>query len=110
MKHLLTFTAGAITALLIASHLTPGQTHTNLTMTVDDTVHINQTITTLDLEQLRDTLNIDPNLDAALAAECAYAIQRNTGEPLKGIVYHVERWWHGDACAAYDHLTAHDWY
>jgi len=110
VRQFITFTTGAVVALLIGSYFTPGQSTTRVISTVDDTVHVNQVITTLDLEHLRDTLHIDPNLDAALAAECAYAIQRHTGEPLKGIVYHVERWWQSDACAAFEHLIAHDWY
>jgi len=110
VKHLMTFTIGAVTALLIASHFAPGQTQVKVVSTVDDTVHVNQVITTIDLEQLRNTGDIDPNLDTSLAAECAYAIQRQTGEPLKGIVFHVERWWEGDTCAAFEHLLTHDWY
>jgi len=110
VKQFITFTTGAVIALLIGSHFAPGQTTTKVISTVDDTVHVNQVITTIDIEQLRDTHDIDPNLDTALAAECAYAIQRQTGEPLKGIVFHVERWWQGDTCAAFDHLISHDWY
>ena len=49
MKHLITFTTGAFIALLIGSHFAPGQTHTNIVWTVDDTVHVNQVITTIDL-------------------------------------------------------------
>jgi hypothetical protein len=110
LRQFITFTTGALIALLIGSHFAPGQTTTKVISTVDDTVHVNQVITTIDLEHLRDTLTINPDLDASLAAECAYAIQRQTDELLKGIVIHVERWWQGDSCAAYDHLVRHGWY
>ena len=110
MRTLLAFTFGVVATLLGVSTLAPGQTQTQVVHQVDDTVHVNQVITTIDLEQLRDTRTINPDLDASLAAECAYAIQRQTDELLKGIVIHVERWWQADACAAYEHLVRHGWY
>jgi hypothetical protein len=110
MRTLVGFTFGVVATLLGVSTLAPGQTEIQVVHQVDDTVHINQVITTLDLEQLRDIDQIDPDLNEALAAECAYAIQRQTDEPLKGIVIQVERWWQGDSCAAYEHLVRHGWY
>jgi hypothetical protein len=108
MRTLIGFTFGVLAALLGLSTLAPGQTHIEVVHT--DRVIIEQVMTTLDLDQLRDTDQIDPDLNEALAAECAYAIQQQTDEPLMGIVMQVERWWQGDSCAAYEHLARHGWY
>jgi hypothetical protein len=110
MNTILAYTFGVITTLIGVTYLVPTQTNVTMTPAITETVYINDIVTTIDLEQLRNTTDLDPNLDAALAAECTYAIQRQTDEPLQGIVIHVERWWQGDACAAYAHQAEHGWY
>ena len=110
MRTLFAFTFGVIATLLGVTHILPSQTNVNVTEAVTETVYINQVVTTLDLEQLRDTTTADPNLNDQLNHECAYAIQRQTDEPLHGIIHYNERWWSGDSCAAYEHLQTHAWY
>lgn len=63
----------------------------------------------VDLDAHRDVSAVSEH-DDAIMAECAYAIQHRTDEPLAGIVLYVERYWSGDACAAFDHLVDHGWY
>ena len=110
MKTVYAFTFGVISTLLAATYLMPAQSTTTYTTTVDETVHVQQIITTIDLDNLRDVSHIDKNLDRQLASECTYAIQRQTDEPLQGIIYYLHRYWNDDACAAYEHLQLHDWY
>ena len=84
----------------------------------DDTSHtvetfvrteVEQVMTTIDLDRLRDVPAQSP-IDEQLNYECTYAIQRLTDEPLMGITLYVERHWNGDACAAYEHQVLHGWY
>jgi len=70
---------------------------------------VEQVATTIDIDRIRDVPAKSP-IDDDLDRECAYAIQRQTDEPLMGIILYVDRYWHGDACAAYDHLVEHGWY
>jgi len=110
MNTMLAYAFGVITTLIGVTYLVPTETNVTMTPAITETVYVNDIVTTIDLEQLRNTTNIDPNLDAALAAECTYAIQRHTGEPLQGIIHYVERWWDGDACSALEHQIINDWY
>jgi malate synthase len=110
MRTLYAFTTGVILTLIAATYLVPQQQTLTVTSTVDDRVYTQEIITTIDLEHIRDTRDADPQLDDSLNAECAYAIQRHTDEPLKGIINYIERYWSGDSCAAYEHLQNHDWY
>ena len=64
---------------------------------------------TVDLDAHRDVSQVSEH-DDAIMAECAYAIQRRTDEPLAGIILYIERYYQGDACAAFDHLVEHGWY
>jgi len=110
MRSVITFTAGVIAALIGATYLAPGQTHYETVTVHQDKIVVEQVMTTIDLDRIRDTGAIDPDLDEQLLYECAMAIQRQTTEPLAGIVLYTERWWHGDACAAYEHQVRHGWY
>ena len=64
---------------------------------------------TVDLDAHRDVSQVSEH-DDAINAECAYAIQRRTDEPLAGIILYIERYYDGDACAAFDHYVEHGWY
>jgi len=63
----------------------------------------------IDLDKYRDVPPTSPH-DEELNAECAWALQRLTGEPLMGIILYLEDHWNGDACAAYEHQVLHGWY
>jgi hypothetical protein len=110
MKALLGFTAGTLVALIAATYLAPQQTIIHTDTIVEERIIVEQVMTTLDLDQIRDTNAIDPDLELELLAECAYAIQRQTNEPLQGIIHYLERHWQADSCAAYEHLARHGWY
>lgn len=105
MKTIVTFTLGVILTLLAVTYAMPQQTNY-------ETQVITRTVTEydqLDISAHRDVSAVSEH-DDAINAECAYAIQRLTDEPLAGIVLYVERYWHGDACAAYLHQVEHGWY
>ena len=108
MRTVIGFTLGFITALYIASHVIQPITLETVHQ-LPDTVIVDEVMTTIDLDRLRDTSDVSEH-DEQLLAECAYAIQRRTDEPLAGIVIYVARRWQGDACAALEHLLRHDWY
>ena len=81
-----------------------------------ETIHHVETIervqevpTIIDLDKYRDVPAASPH-DDELMAECAWALQRLTGEPLMGIILYLEDHWNGDACAAYEHQVLHGWY
>ena len=63
----------------------------------------------IDLDKYRDVPPTSPH-DDELMAECAWALQRLTGEPLMGIILYLEDHWNGNACAAYEHQVLHGWY
>jgi hypothetical protein len=110
MNTILSFTFGVIATLLTATWLMPAQTTIQVQTTVDDTVHITEIITVLELDHIRDISEANAGLDQQLSAECAYALQRLTDEPLAGLVHYLERYWAGDACAAYQHQVTHGWH
>jgi len=109
MKSLLAFALGVIAALYAATYIAPPQTvETVTTIDVDDlrdtkAIHLNR-------DDLRDTKAINPDLDERIAYECTMAIEHDTGEPLAGIVFYVNRYWAQDACAALKHHLTHGWY
>jgi len=109
MNSLLAFAMGVILTLNAATYLAPTQTPKPIQQ-VEKTVHIQQIVTTIDIDELRDTKAIDPDLDEQLAHECTIAIKHHTGEPLAGIVFYVNRYWAHDACAALEHHLTHGWY
>jgi hypothetical protein len=77
---------------------------------IHETIIIEEIITTLDLDQMRDTLQIDPTLEDELLAQCTYILLEETSDPMAGVIHYLERYWQGDACAALDHYWAHGWY
>ena len=105
MRTILTFTLGIIVTLLAMSHAMPAQNQY-------ETQVVTRTVTEyepLDISAHRDISQVSEH-DDAINMECAYAIQRQTDEPLMGIVLYVEKHWQGDACAAYLHWSQHGWY
>jgi len=105
MRTILTFTLGIIVTLLAVSYAVPAQKQY-------ETQVVTRTVTEyepLDISAHRDIREVSEH-DDAINMECAYAIQRQTDEPLMGIVLYIERHWQGDACAAYLHWSQHGWY
>lgn len=98
--------AGSVLTLLIVEPWVDTSTHT-----VETVVHtqIEEVMTTIDLDRLRQ-VPAKSHVDEQLNAECTYAIQRITEEPLMGISLYLERHWNGDACQAYEHQVKHGWY
>jgi hypothetical protein len=112
MRTVYGFTFGVIITLLGISHLLPTQTHTQYVpevQVIERTV-IDQVITTIDLDRIRNTEHLDPHLDEQLAYQCALTIQRQTDEPLAGITLYISRYWNDDACTAAEHLMVYGWY
>jgi len=110
MKVLIGFTAGVLAGLVALTYLAPGQTQYETLTVYKDRVIVEQVMTTIDLDRIRDTQAIHPDLDEQLLYECAMALQRQTSEPLAGIVLYIQRYWQGDSCAAFDHQVRHGWY
>jgi hypothetical protein len=108
MRTVISFAAGFTIALLLAASAAENATVQHDVQLIERTI-IDQVITTIDLDRIRDT-SAASDVDDMLNSECAHAIQRLTDEPLAGIVIYVERYWHGDSCAAYDHHVKHGWY
>jgi len=110
MNRLLAFTFGIIATLLALTHTTPEQT----IHTIHTTQLVNQTVEPVDIghtmDRLRDTTQANTDVDDQLLAECIYALQRHTDDPLQGIVHYIERHWQGDACAALEHYHTRGWY
>ena len=107
MRTALAFVIGVLVTLITATHLTPSQTQY-------ETVVQTETVIDVDLirmlDHFRDDSQIDPNLADQLYIECVHVIEQHTDEPLMGIMFHLERTWSSDACAAADHLLTHGWY
>ena len=105
MKTILTFTLGVIATLIVVSYAVPAQNNY-------ETQVITRTVTEyepLDISAHRDVSQVSEH-DEAINMECTYAIQRQTDEPLMGIVLYIEQHWSGDACSAYLHKVEHGWY
>jgi hypothetical protein len=111
MRHLFAFTMGTLVTLIAATYLAPQPTHTTETITeVRDRIIIEEVMTTIDLDRIRNTSRIDPELEEQLLMECVYAIHEATGDNLAGAILYIERYWQGDACAALEHYHTHAWY
>jgi transcriptional regulator of met regulon len=67
---------------------------------------VDEVLTTLDLEELRDQIN---NLKGDLNYECLLIIERHTGDPLPGIQHLVDRHYNGDACKAAEEAARGHW-
>ena len=59
-----------------------------------------------DLDELREAF---ARTAEELRRECLYIIERQTGDPMPGIIHHVERHYQGDACAAADEALTGGW-
>jgi len=106
MRTIATFTMGVILTLVAVTQLMPQPDLEQRTQVITRTVTEYEP---LDISAHRDISSVSEH-DDAINMECAYAIQRQTDEPLMGIVLYIEKYWHGDACAAYLHWTEHGWY
>ena len=70
-----------------------------ITETKTETVHT-------DLDDLRAAF---AQTAEELRRECLYIIERQTGDPMPGIIHHVDRHYQGDACRAADEALAGGW-
>ena len=59
-----------------------------------------------DLDDLREDF---ANLAEELKHECLYIIERQTGDPMAGIIHHIDRHYQGDACRAADEVLRGEW-
>ena len=59
-----------------------------------------------DLDDLREAF---AQTAEELRQECLYIIERNTGDPMPGIINLVDRHYQGDACRAADEALAGEW-
>jgi hypothetical protein len=109
MRTIYGFAYGVILTLLAITYIVKPEPVEPEIHLVDRTV-VEQVMTTIDLDRIRDTTGIDPDLDVQLAAECVHLIARETGEPIGGITHYIARYWQNDACAAAEHLLIHGWY
>lgn len=100
--------AGFIIGTLGYQNTATNTAETQETQTLYETV-IRTATETIDLERLRDVSAASPHQDDN-NYECTVALQRITGDPLAGIILYVDRWWQGDACAAYEHQVTHGWH
>ena len=78
-----------------------------------------QTITEYQVEVYERTETVYTDLDylreafaqtaEELRKECLYIIERNTGDPMPGIINLVDRHYQGDACRAADEAMRGEW-
>ena len=73
---------------------------------VVERIVIDEQLTTLDLEQLRDDID---SLDDQLYDECVHIIARHTHDRVQGIRNYVDRHYDGDACKAAAEVQRGDW-
>ena len=66
---------------------------------------ITQTVYT-DLDDLREAF---AQTAEELRQECLYIIERQTGDPMAGIIHHIDRHYQGDACRAADEVLSGAW-
>jgi len=97
--------AGFIVGSLGDQNAAPTATETR----VEYRTIVKEVPTTLDLDEMRDVSAISQH-DDELNYECTSAIQRLTDDPWMGIVLYIERYWEGDACAAYEHQVTYGWH
>ena len=99
------FAIGAIVALNLAAHLVQQQpTPTDSAVVVE---YITETVTVhTDLDDLRQAF---ADTAEQLRQECLYILERTTGDPMAGIIHHVNRHYQGDACAAADEALRGGW-
>ena len=107
MRFIAGLTIGIIAGLYIASHVIEQQLPARNT---DDAVivetYIEEVIVHTDLDDLRQAF---AETAEQLRQECLYIIERQTGDPMAGIIRHVDRHYQGDACKAADEALAGGW-
>ena len=104
MKTIIGFTFGVLVTLIGATYLMPGQTIYE-TEIVTRTVTEEVTVYT-DLDELREAF---AKTAEQLRQECLYIIERQTGDPMPGIIAHIDRHYQGDACRAADEVLNGGW-
>ena len=109
MRTLIVAVIAAVAGFIIGTLAYTTETSTATERQVVYRTIVEEVATTLDLEQMRDVSAISEH-DDELNYECTAAIQRLTDDPWMGIVLYIERYWEGDACAAYEHQVTHGWH
>jgi len=69
-------------------------------------VEVHQQTVYTDLDDLREAF---ANTAEQLRQECLYIIERHTGDPMAGIIHHIDRHYQGDACRAADEVLRGEW-
>ena len=108
MRTLVTAVIAAVAGFVIGTLADTGS-DTAADSQVEYRTVVREIATHLDLDEMRDVSAISQH-DDELNYECTVALERLTGDPYMGIVLYVERYWSGDACAAYEHQVTHGWH
>ena len=69
-------------------------------------VEVHQQTVYTDLDDLREAF---AETAEQLRQECLYIIERQTGDPMAGIIHHIDRHYQGDACRAADEVLRGEW-
>ena len=69
-------------------------------------VEVHQQTVYTDLDDLRQDF---ADTAEQLRQECLYIIERQTGDPMAGIIHHIDRHYQGDACRAADEVLRGEW-
>jgi serine/threonine protein kinase HipA of HipAB toxin-antitoxin module len=104
MKHALAALAGAAATLVVVTLLS--EPKTIYETEVIERVHVEEVLTTIDLEELKDSIK---ELDEQLYEECLFVIHQHTGDPLEGLRHYVDRHYDGNACRAADEAARGEW-
>ena len=104
--------AALIVGIVLGYLLQPEPQTESVTVIQTETIVEQVPAKAIDLLDLLRRLDIkpDPDQDDETNAECAYALQRITDEPLQGIIHYVERRYQGDSCAAHQHQVTYGYY
>ena len=81
------------------------ETRTPETITETKVEVITETVYT-DLDDLREAV---ARTAEELRQECLYIIERQTGDPMPGIINLIDRQYQGDACRAADEVLRGEW-
>jgi len=104
MKHALAALAGAAATLAVVTLVS--EPETIYETEVIERVQVEQVLTTIDLEELKDSIK---ELDEQLYEECLFVIHQHTGDPLEGLRHYVDRHYDGNACRAADEAARGEW-
>jgi serine/threonine protein kinase HipA of HipAB toxin-antitoxin module len=104
MKHALAALAGVAATLVVVTLLS--EPKTIYETEVIERVHVEEVLTTIDLEELKDSIK---ELDEQLYEECLFVIHQHTGDPLEGLRHYVDRHYDGNACRAADEAARGEW-